>query len=170
MPIHFKPGILLSVLLTCAPAAWAGSPGGLYIAVVADASAAQYAGPLRQFLAHSSDVACGEYALNLDVLALTALPRQLTSELALGAVADRTKRRKLGKILAGYRDRVVDRGFDGALALEVKDTKLRMYGISGAADERVVVSTLPVAAAANQKLFDIAACKALASLPVLAEP
>jgi hypothetical protein len=170
MPTRFKPRILFSVLLIWTAAAWAGSPGGLNIAVVADPSAAQYIGPLKQFFAHRDEVACSRYPLNLDMLAIKAIPRELTSELALGAVADRTKLRKLGKILTGYRDNYFSRGFDGALALEVKDTKLRMYGISAAGNERTVVSTLPVSAAANQKLFDIAACKALASLPVLVEP
>lgn len=47
---------------------------------------------------------------------------------------------------------------------------MHLYGISGAADEQIIVSTLPVSQAMDQKKFNHAACKALASLTVLAEP
>ena len=58
----------------------------------------------------------------------------------------------------------------GVLAFEVRGAQLHLYGISGAADEQSIVSTLPVSQAMDQKKFNHAACKALAGLPVLAEP
>ncbi|WEF34323.1 hypothetical protein [Pseudoduganella chitinolytica] len=171
--IHpLKQSLLALAMLAGTTAAQAGSPDGLNIAAVADETALPYVGAVKQFVADhaASSISCGEYALNLANVYTTDLPPQLTAGLALAAIKDKAKRKKLGKVLTGYRDKTIDRGFDGALAYEVKAGQLRFYGISGASDEKVVVSTLPVADAASQKKVNVAACKALASLPVLAEP
>ncbi|AVR97102.1 hypothetical protein [Pseudoduganella armeniaca] len=163
--------ILLFAVLAAAASARAGSPDGLNLVAIAAPSAASYAGALQRFVRHARDsgVQCGEYALNLAILH-TVPPAQLTSELALQALHDKAKRKQLGRLLTGFRDKSVERGFDAALAYEVRQGQLRLYGISGASDEQPVVVTLPVAAAARQERFDVAACKAVASLPVLAEP
>ena len=169
---EMKKKILLFGLLTSAAAAHAGSTDGVNIAAIGDQTALSYTGSLKQFLADNAadGISCGEYALRLQNVYTTGLPPQLTSELAIGALKDKAKRKKLGKILTGFSDKTLPRGFDGALLYEVKGGQLRMYGISGAADEKVVVSSLPVSEAKDQKKFNVAACKALASLPVLAEP
>ena len=167
-----KHTILLLSLLASAGTLRAGSPDGLNIAAVADAAALPYTSALKQFVADDAaeGVKCGEYALRLQNVYSTDLPPQLTSELALGAVKDKARHRKLGKILTGFRSKSLERGFDGVLAFEVKGGQLRLYGISGAADEQVVAASLPLGEAREQKKFNLAACKALASLPVLAEP
>lgn len=159
-------------LLICAAAAHAGSTDGLNIAAIGDKSALLYANSVKQFFAdYTADgIECGDYALRLQNVYTTDLPPSLTSELALAAVKEPAKHIKLGKVLTGFRSKALPRGYDGALAYEVNGTQLRFYGISGASDEKVVASTLPVADAGNQKKFNVAACKALASLPVLAEP
>ena len=170
-PTLTKTVILLS-LLANAGAAQAGSSDGLNIAAIGSANAVQYTRAVKQFFSdYTADgIACGDYALRLQNVYATDLPPQLTGELALGAANDKARHRKLGKILTGFRSKTLPRGFDGALAYEVKGAQLRLYGISGASDEQVVVATLPVSQASDQKKFNLAACKALASLPVLAEP
>lgn len=167
-----KRTILSLAVLAATGAAHAGSVDGLNIAAIADISASVYQGAVTQFLAdhEASNIRCGKYPLNLENVYTANLPPQLTSELALAALKDSAKRKQLGKVLTRYRDKTVDRGFDAVLVYEVKGAQLRFYGISGAADEKPVVATLTVAEAKDQKKFDIAACKALASLPVLAEP
>jgi len=164
---------LLFGLIASAAAVRAGSTDGLSIAAVAGEGGAPYTSAVRQFLADykaEDGIECGEYALNLENVYTTNLPRQLTAELAMAAVKDKAKRKQLGKILTGYRDKTLTHGFDGALAYEVKDAQLRLYGISGSNGLKVVVSTLPVADAKDQKKFNVAACKAVSSLPVLAAP
>lgn len=170
-PMLKKVVILLS-LLSGAGVAQAGSPDGLNIAAVADAAALPYTSALKQFLADEAadGIKCGQYALRLQNVYSTELPPQLTGELALAAVKNKAKHKKLGKILTGFRSKTLERGLDGVLAFEVRGAQLRLYGISGAADEQIIVSTLPVSQATDQKKFNLAACKALASLPVLAEP
>ncbi len=108
--------------------------------------------------------------LNVANVYFTNLPPQLTGELALGAVNDKAKRKRLSKLLTGFRDATLTHGFDATLAYEVRDGKLRLYGISGDADEKVLVSSLTLDEAKDQKKFNVAACKVLASLGVLAEP
>ncbi|OBV41570.1 hypothetical protein [Janthinobacterium psychrotolerans] len=172
MTPKLKKTIILLSLLASAVAAQAGSPDGLNIAAIGSANAVQYASAVKQFFSdYAADgIACGDYALRLQNVYTSDLPPQLTGELALGAANDKARHRKLGNILAGFRSKALPRGFDGALAYEVKGAQLRLYGISGASDEQVVVATLPVSQASDQKKFNLAACKALASLPVLAEP
>lgn len=167
-----KKTILLLGLLASVTAARAGSTDGLNIAAIAGETGSPYTSSVKQFLADyaATGISCGEYALRLEKVYTADLPPQLSGELAIGAVKDQAKRKKLGKILTGFRSKALARGFDGALAYEVKGAQLRLYGISGAADEKVVVATLPVSEATDQKKFNLAACKALASLPVLAEP
>lgn len=159
-------------LLICAAAAHAGSTDGLNIAAIGDKSALPYASSVKQFFTDytAHGIECGEYALRLQNVYTTDLPPSLTSELALAAVREPAKHRKLGKVLTGFRSKALPRGYDGALAYEVSGAQLRFYGISGASDEKVVVPTLTVAEAKDQKKFNVAVCKALASLPVLAEP
>jgi hypothetical protein len=168
----FRNSIVLCCLLACMAAARAGSPGGLSIAAVAGEGSAPYTSAVRQFLADykADGIECGEYALNLENVYTANLPLQLTGDLAMAAVKDKAKRKQLGKILTGYRDKTLTHGFDGALVYEVKGTQLRLYGISGSSGLKVVVSSLPVGEAKDQKKFDIAACKAVASLPVLTVP
>ncbi|MGK5023632.1 hypothetical protein [Janthinobacterium sp. RB2R34] len=158
-------------LLICA-SAHAGSPDGLNIAAIGDKSALVYANSVKQFfIDYTADgIECGDYALRLQNVHTNDLPPSLGSELALGAVSNQAKHKKLGKILTGFRSKALPHGYDGALAYEVRGGQLRMYGISGAADEKVVVVALPVSEASKQKKFNLAACKALASLPVLAQP
>ncbi|MDM5179114.1 hypothetical protein PO883_18110 [Massilia sp. DJPM01] len=144
----------------------------MHIAAIAGKTALPYADSVKQLLADNAAhmISCGDYALSLASLSSTDLPRQLTSELALAAVRDKAKHKKLGKILTGFRSETLKRGFDAVLTYEVQGTQLRLYGISGADDVKVVVSSLPLSDASDQKKFNIAACKALASLPVLAAP
>lgn len=168
--MHIKKTAILLALLAVTSAR-AGSPDGLNLVAIGDPSATAYAGALQRFVADArhGGIQCGEYALNLAIVH-TVPPAQLTSELALQALRDKAKRKRLGRLLTGFRDQAVDRGFDAALAYEVRDGQLRLYGISGASGEKPVVVTLPVAAAANQGKFNVAVCQAVASLPVLAEP
>ena len=172
MMLTFKKTILLLGMMASAAGVHAGSPDGLNIAVIAGETASQYTSMVKQFVAdhEAHRIQCGEYALRLENVYTTKLPRQLTSELALGAARDKTKRKKLSKILTGFRDSTLDRGFDGALTYEIKDGQLRLYGISALNDVQVVVSNLSVNDARDQKKFDIAACKALASLPNTTPP
>ena len=158
--------------LICAATAHAGSTDGLNIAAIGDKSAPGYANSVKQFfIDYTADgIECGDYALRLENVYTNDLPPSLSSELALGAVRDQAKHKKLGKILTGFRSKALPHGYDGALAYEVRGAQLRLYGISGAADEKVVIAALPVTDAGNQKKFNLAACKALASLPVLAQP
>ena len=158
--------------LGCSAAVQAGSTDGLHIAAIAGKTALPYAQSVKQLLADNAAhrIRCGEYALRLASLSTTDLPQQLTSELALAAVRDKAKHKKLGKILTGFRSEALERGYDGVLTYEVQGKQLRLYGISGADDVKVVVASLPLSDASDQKKFNIAACKALASLPVLAEP
>jgi hypothetical protein len=51
----------------------------------------------------------------------TNLPPQLTGNLGVAAVNDKSKRKRLGKLLPGFRDATLPHGFDGARAYEVKD-------------------------------------------------
>jgi hypothetical protein len=158
-------------LLACMSSAQAGSPDGLSLAVIPSETALPYAGMMKQFLAdaRTHTIKCGENRVSLENVYIKNVPPQLTSELALGAVHDKAKRKQLGKILTGYRNGMLDHGFDAALVYEVKEGKLRLIGLSGAADEKPLVATLPVDAANDQQQFNMAGCKAVAELPSLGE-
>lgn len=165
--------LLLASLAAAAGAARAGSPDGLSLAAVGNASGAPYAAAVKQFFADykAQKVAdCNDYMLNIANLYVTHLPPQLTGDLAVGAVNDKARRKRLAALLTGFRDATLTHGFDGALAYEVRDGKLRLYGISGDPGEKVLVSTLTPAEAADQQKFNVAACKAVAGLGVLAAP
>lgn len=126
----FKNAIIFLGLALTAVAAHAGSPDGLNIAAVGNASGAPYTGAIKQFVAdHEADKVadCNDHMLNVANVYFTNLPPQLTGDLAVAAVNDKAKR----KLLTGFRDATLDHGFDAALAYEVKDRQLRVYGISG---------------------------------------
>jgi hypothetical protein len=164
--------ILLGLSLTSV-GAHAGSPDELSIAAVGNASGAPYTGAIKQFVAdHEADKVadCNDHMLNVANVYFTNLPPQLTGELAVAAVNDKAKRKLLGKLLTRFRDATLDHGFDAALAYEVKDGQLRLYGISGNPSRKVVVSSLTLDEAQDQKKFNVAVCKAVSRLPVLAAP
>ncbi|WP_198117838.1 hypothetical protein [Massilia rhizosphaerae] len=165
--------LTLAALIACAAAAHAGSPDGLSIAAVGNASGAPYTGAIKQFVADhkAHKVAdCNKYMLNVANVYFTNLPPQLTGDLAVAAVNDKTKRKRLGKLLTRFRDATIEHGFDAALAYEVKDGKVRLYGISGDPDDKVLVSSLTLDEAQDQKKFNVAVCKAVAALFVLTAP
>ena len=173
MITSFKHVVLLAALLASATAAHAGSPDGLSIAAVGNASGVRYTGAIKQFVAdHEADKVadCNDHMLNVANVYFTNLPPQLTGDLAVAAVNDKAKRKRLGKLLTGFRDATLDHGFDAALAYEVKDGQLRLYGISGNPSRKVIVSSLTLDEAQDQKKFNVAVCKAVSRLPVLAEP
>ena len=165
--------LMLAALITGATAAHAGSPDGLSIAAVGNASGAPYTGAIKQFVAdHEADKVadCNDHMLNVANVYFTNLPAQLTGDLAVAAVNDKAKRKLLGKLLTRFRDATLKHGFDAALAYEVRDGKVRLYGISGDPNERVLVSSLTLDEAQDQKKFNVAVCKAVSRLPVLAAP
>lgn len=173
MTTSFKQVLILAALIAGVTPAQAGSPDGLSIAAVGNASGAPYTGAVKQFFADHQDdkvADCNQYMLNVANMYFTHLPPQLTGDLAVAAVNDKAKRKRLGKLLTGFRDKRLSHGFDGALAYEVKDEKLRLYGISGDADEKVLMSSLTLDEAKDQKKFNVAVCKAVAGLGVLAAP
>jgi hypothetical protein len=123
----------------------AGSPDGLSIAAVGNASGAPYTSAIKQFVAdhHAHKVPdCSQTMLNVANVYFTNLPPQLTGDLAVAAVNDKAKRKRLGKLLTRFRDATLDHGFDAALAYEVRDGKVRLYGISGDPRDKVLVSSL----------------------------
>jgi hypothetical protein len=169
----FKKAMTLLGLSLSATAAHAGSPDGLSIAAVGNASGAPYTGAIKQFVAdhHAHKVVdCNETMLNVANVYFTNLPPQLTGDLAVAAVHDKTKRKRLGKLLTRFRDATLDHGFDAALAYELRDGKVRLYGISGDPGLKFLVSSLTLDEAQDQKKFNVAVCKAVSRLPVLAEP
>lgn len=169
MTTSFKPALMLFF----AAAAHAGSPDGSSIAAIATASGAPYTGVIQQFIAdHKADKVadCNDTLLNVASVYFTHLPPQLTGDLAMAAMSDKAKRKRLGKLLTGFRDATLTHGFDGALVYEVKAGQLHLYGISGDANETVLVSRLPLADVQDQKKVDLAVCKAVARLGVLAAP
>jgi hypothetical protein len=169
----FKNAIVFLGLSLTAVAAHAGAPDGLSIVAVGNASGAPYTSAIKQFVAdHEADKVadCNDHMLNVANVYFTNLPPQLTGDLAVAAVNDNAMRKRLGKLLTGFRDATLDHGFDAALAYEVKDGKLRLYGISGNPSRKVIVSSLTLDEAQDQKKFNVAVCKAVSRLPVLAEP
>ena len=173
MTISFKHTLMVAALIIGATAAHAGSPDRLSIAAVGKASGAPYTGAIKQFVADhkAHKVAdCNDYMLNVANVYFTNLPPQLTGDLAVAAVNDKAKRKRLGKLLTRFRDATLDHGFDAALAYEERDGKVRLYGLSGDPDEKVLVSSLTLDEAQDQKKFNVAVCKAVASLGVMAEP
>ena len=172
MMATFKNAIILLGLSLTVVAAHGGSPDGMSVAAVGSTTAAPLTAAVTRFFADykRDGIRCGEDALRIERIYTTGLPRQITSELALGAAHDRARRKKLAKILTSYRDDSLDHGFDAVLAYDVKDGQLRLYGISGSLHQEVLESRLSVEEAKDQKKFNIAACKVLASLPVLVTP
>ena len=165
--------LALSAVIAGATAAHAGSPDGLSIAAIGTASGAPYTGAIKQFVADhkAHKVAdCNDYMLNVANVYFTNLPLQMTGDLAVAAATDKAKRKRLGKLLTGFRDATLNHGFDAALAYEVKGGQVRLYGISGNANEKVLSSSLSLEEAQDQKKFNIAVCKVVASLGVLEEP
>jgi hypothetical protein len=165
--------LALSAVIAGATAAHAGSPDGLSIAAIGTASGAPYTGAIKQFVADhkAHKVAdCNDYMLNVANMYFTNLPPQMTGDLAVAAATDKAKRKRLGKLLTGFRDATLNHGFDAALAYEVKGGQVRLYGISGNANEKVLSSSLPLEEAQDQKKFNVAVCKVVASLGVLEEP
>jgi hypothetical protein len=173
MTLFSKHTLALAVIFACSAAAQAGSPDGLSVAAVGNASGAPYIGAIKQFIADhkAHKVAdCNDYMLNVAQVYFTNLPPQLTGDLAVAAVKDKAKRKRLSKLLTGFRDATLTHGFDAALAYEFKDGRLRLYGISGDADEKILTSSLTHDEATDQQKFNVAACNVLSSLGVLAEP
>jgi hypothetical protein len=165
--------LIISTLIAGATAAHAGSPDGLNIAAVGNASGMPYTGAIKQFFADHKAYKvphCNDYLLNVSHMVFTNLPPQLTGDLAVAAVNDKTKRKRLAKLLTRFRDATIENGLDAALAYEVRGGKLHLYGISGDPDEKVLVSSLSPDEAKDQKKFNVAACKAVASLGVLTAP
>jgi hypothetical protein len=165
--------LMLAALVASVTAAHAGSPDGLSIAAVGNASGAPYTGAIKQFVAdHEADKVadCNDHMLNVANVYFTNLPPQLTGDLAVGSVNDKARRKRLGKLLTRYRDATLNHGFDAALAYEVRDGNVRLYGISGDPNGKVFVSILTLDEAQDQKKFNVAVCKAVSRLPVLAEP
>ncbi|WP_322402436.1 hypothetical protein [Massilia luteola] len=153
-------------------AAHAGSPDGMSVAAIGSTAAAPFTAAVTRFFSDykRDGISCGDDALRIERIYTTGLPRQITSELALAAAGDRARHKKLAKILTSYRGDSLDHGFDAVLAYDVKDGQLRLYGISGSLHQDVLESHLSVEAAQDQQKFNIAACKVLASLPVLVTP
>lgn len=173
MTKHFKPILMLAAMITGATTAHAGSPDGLSIAAVSNASGTPYTKAVKQFVVdHKAEKVadCNETMLNVANVYFTNLPPQLTGDLAMAAVSDKAKRKRLGKLLTGFRDATLKHGFDGALAYEVKGQQLYLYGISGDTDEKILMSRLTLDDAKDQKKFNVAVCKAVARLAVLAAP
>lgn len=173
MTRSFKYTVMLAAWIAGATAAHAGSPDGLSIAVVGNASGAPYTGAIKQFVAdhRAHKVAdCSETRLSVANAYFTNLPPQLTGDLAVAAVHDKARRKRLGKLLTRFRDETLNHGFDAALAYEARDGKVRLYGISGDPRDKVLASSLSLDEAQDQKKFNVAVCKAVAELFVLAEP
>jgi hypothetical protein len=170
--LKFKKSIVLLCLLASTTIVEAGSPDGLNIVVIPNEAALPNASLVKQFWIDykATGIRCNEEALHLENLYTTAYPPQLTSELALGAVHDNAKRKKLSKVLTQFRDKTLKHGFDAALTYELKEGQLRLYGISGFADIKVVASSLSLDDARDQKKFNAAFCKALVSFPSMTPP
>lgn len=165
--------LVVSAMIAGDTPAHAGSPDGLSIAAIETTSGAPYTGAIKQFVADhkAHKVAdCNDYMLNVANVYFTNLPSQMTGDLAVAAVTDKAKRKRLGKLLTGFRDATLTHGFDAALAYEVKGGQVRLYGISGDANEKVLVSSLTADEAKDQKKFNVAVCKVVASLGVLEAP
>jgi ribosomal protein S12 methylthiotransferase accessory factor YcaO len=88
----------------------------------------------------------------------------------MGATTDKKQRAALAKLMAKFRDKTHDRGFDGALVYDVQNEKILLYGVSALASIKQSVSVLPLADLRDPKKADRAVCHALIQLPVLAEP
>lgn len=164
---------MLATMIASTSAVHAGSPDGLSLAAVGNASGAPYSGAVKQFVADykANKVAdCNGHMLDVANVYFTNLPPQLTGDLAVAAVSDKTKRKRLGTLLTNFRDATLTHGFDGALAYEVKGRQLRLYGISGDNDRKIFTSSLSVDEAKDQKKFNVAVCKAIVRVGVLAEP
>jgi len=115
-------------------AGFAGSPGGLQIVMVGTPKAAPYAAAVDAFFKRydvdSSGTDCDDSQLNIDSVYAHADKAGITPAMALGATNDIKQRRSLGKMMARFRDKNHERGFDGALAYYVQDDKILLYGIS----------------------------------------
>jgi hypothetical protein len=94
----------------------------------------------------------------------------ITPAMALGSTNDIKQRRSLGKVMARFRDKNHERGFDGALAYDVQDDKILLYGISAMPSVKLHASVLPLTDLRDAKKTGLAICHALVHLPVLAEP
>jgi hypothetical protein len=94
----------------------------------------------------------------------------ITPDIAIAALSDATKRDRLGKLMKKFRDKNHEHGFDGALAYDVKDEKIFLYGISPLRKVKIYASVLPMEDLHNTKKINLAICHALVNIPVLAEP
>ena len=164
--------IAASLLFAILAPAHAGSPGGLQVVVLGSAKAAPHIGQVKSFFAmpHDDPMSCLDSQLNLNSGYRKGAPKGITADLALAAVADKRKRATLARLLSGYRDKDHKRGFDAALAYDVKGSKLTFYGISAFADADVEVSAIALADVNDKQKFNLAVCKALVNLPVMEAP
>ena len=161
-----------ALLVAAVLPASAGSPGGLKIVVIGAAKTAAYAEQVKTYFAmsHSDPMSCLDSTLNLNSGYSESTPKGMTADLALGAVSDKKKRRQLGKLMSAYRDSAHPRGFDGALAYDLKDGKLALHGVSALADAEVATSWIALADVKDKSKFNLAMCKALVNLPVMEAP
>ena len=167
--------IATGLLLACAHAmACAGSPGGLQIVIVGTAKALPHGVALDAFFARynadNNDADCDNSQLNIDSVYRKAAQAGVTPDLALAATSDRKQRKRLGGLLGRFRDKNHPRGFDGALAYDLRDDKILLYGISAMPEIKIYASVLPMADLRDIKKINMAICHALVHLPVLEEP
>jgi hypothetical protein len=162
----------LALLALAQAGAHAGSPGGLQLVVLGSDKAAAHSAQVKAFFAsyRPGEIACLDTQLNIGSGYSEASPKGFTPALALAAVKDKNKRKELARLMSAYRDKQHKRGFDGALAYDIKDGMLELYGISAFADAAVEVARIAPADASDAGKFTMAVCRALVNLPVMEAP
>lgn len=170
----FSKMIAVSMLAGWASTAIAGSPDGLQLVMIGTAKAAAQKPALDAFFKRynpgTTDADCEDTQLNINSVYAEPGKAGITPELAIAATTDKKQRAALGKLMAKFRDKTHDRGFDGALVFDVQNDKILLYGISAMSSIKQYVSMLPLSDLQYPKKTNLAVCHALVQLPVLAEP
>lgn len=169
-----KPVLLALMAAVMNSTALAGTPDGLQIISIAAEKAESHAAAISAYFDrfdHDPTASqCGNAQLNIGGVYIQKSKKGINRDLALSAVTSKKTRQQLGKLMTKFRDKNHDRGFDAALAYDVKGENVVFYGLSADIDTRVYSSTVAIVDLQNNSKVNAAICHALVKIPVLAEP
>lgn len=161
----------VAIFLSLSAPSSAGSPGGLHIIALPTSKAVAYEARVKAFFKQydesSEQGVCDDVQLAVGSVFFNSGKTGITGDAAKQAISSTKQRKKLSRMLTGYRDKSYPRGFDAALVYDVAGGKLVFHGISGFAPKKAYSASVALKDIDDASKLALAVCKAAAHLPVL---